>query len=174
GRKLKRLVGTRELVGAAIEVAGIPPWLFDVSYEAVGDLAETIALLLPPPAHADDASPAVRVERDLLSLAGLPADAVRARLRTARDRLDSVGRFDWHTRARTIPQSSATSRNGKSNGSGTAFARSWFGAAARGCGRAAKSSSTTHFLTSSPLPARFRTASSSMARFSRGRTTTSG
>src|SRR5205823_3664891 len=93
GRKLKRLVGTRELVGAAIEIAGIPPWLFDASYEAVGDLAETIALLLPPPAHADDASLAVWVERDLLSLAGLPADDVRARLRSAWDRLDRDGRF---------------------------------------------------------------------------------
>src|SRR5206468_3802272 len=93
GRKLKRLVGTRDLVGAAIEVAAIPPWLFDASYEAVGDLAETIALLLPPPAHADDASLAAWVERDLLALAGLPADDVRARLRSAWDRLDRDGRF---------------------------------------------------------------------------------
>src|SRR5206468_2316235 len=87
GRKLKRLVGT------AIEVAGIPPWLFDASYEAVGDLAETIALLLPPPAHADDASLAAWVERDLLALAGLSADDVRARLRGAWARLDRDGRF---------------------------------------------------------------------------------
>src|SRR5205809_1665588 len=93
GRRLKRLVGTRELVDAAIEAAGIPPWLFDASYEAVGDLAETIALLLPPPTHADDATLAVWVERDLLSLAGLPADDVRARLRSAWDRLDRDGRF---------------------------------------------------------------------------------
>jgi ATP-dependent DNA ligase len=93
GRKLKRLVGTRELVGAAIEVTGIPPWLFDASYEAVGDLAETIALLLPPPEHADDASLAAWVERDLLALAGLSADDVRARLRSAWTRLDRDGRF---------------------------------------------------------------------------------
>jgi len=93
GRKLKRLVGTRDLVGAAIEAADIPPWLFDASYEAVGDLAETIALLLPPPAHADDAPLATWVERDLLPLAGLSADEVRARLRSAWDRLDRDGRF---------------------------------------------------------------------------------
>ena len=32
GRKLKRLVGTRDLVGAAIEATAIPTWLFDASY----------------------------------------------------------------------------------------------------------------------------------------------
>ena len=31
----------------AIEEAGVPEWLFDECYDAVGDLAETIALLLP-------------------------------------------------------------------------------------------------------------------------------
>ena len=93
GRKLKRLVGTRDLVEAAIEASGIPPWLFDASYEAVGDLAETIALLLPPPTHADDAPLSAWVERDLLPLAGLPADDVRARLQNAWDRLDRDGRF---------------------------------------------------------------------------------
>ena len=93
GRKVKRLIGTRDLVGAAIDAADISPWLFDACYEAVGDLAETISLLLPPPAHADDAPLAAWVERDLLALAGLPADEVRARLRTAWDRLDRDGRF---------------------------------------------------------------------------------
>src|SRR3954471_22609968 len=93
GRRLKRLVGTRELVGAAIDAAAIPPWLFDASYDAVGDLAETIALLLPPAMHADDAPLATWVAEDLLPLAGLPADDVRARLRSAWDRLDRDGRF---------------------------------------------------------------------------------
>ena len=49
GRKLKRLVGSRDLREAATAAAGIPAWLFEASYDAVGDLAETIALLLPPP-----------------------------------------------------------------------------------------------------------------------------
>src|SRR5437762_3518098 len=62
GRKLKRLVGTRDLVGAALDTTGIPPWLFDASYEAVGDLAETIALLLPAPTHRDGATLTAWVE----------------------------------------------------------------------------------------------------------------
>src|SRR5206468_9245548 len=93
GRKLKRLVGTRDLVGAVIETTGVPPWLFDASYEAVGDLAETIALLLPPPTHADDAPLAAWGAQDVLPLAGLAPDDERARLRSACVPLDRDGRY---------------------------------------------------------------------------------
>ena len=93
GRKLKRLVGTRDLVGAALAASGIPAWLFEASYAAVGDLAETIALLLPPPTRADDRSLAAWVEDELAPLAGLPSDDVQARLRDAWDRLDRDERF---------------------------------------------------------------------------------
>jgi len=65
GRKLKRLVGTRDLTGAALAASGIPAWLFEASYAAVGDLAETIALLLPPPTRADDRSLAAWIEDTL-------------------------------------------------------------------------------------------------------------
>lgn len=49
GRRLKRLVLSRNLQQWAAEAAGIPAWLFEECRESVGDLAETIALLLPPP-----------------------------------------------------------------------------------------------------------------------------
>src|SRR5713226_7059882 len=48
GRRPKRLIETRRLVEWALEEAGIADWLFGECYQAVGDLAETIALLLPP------------------------------------------------------------------------------------------------------------------------------
>ena len=54
GRKPKQVVPTRKLVQWAIEVAGLPEWLFDESYDAVGDLAETIALVLPPAERSSD------------------------------------------------------------------------------------------------------------------------
>ena len=38
---------TKVLRALAQEAAGLPEWLFEESYQAVGDLAETIALLLP-------------------------------------------------------------------------------------------------------------------------------
>jgi DNA ligase-1 len=47
GRRPKRAVNTTQLVSYCVEQAGIPFWLFEESYHTVGDLAETIALLLP-------------------------------------------------------------------------------------------------------------------------------
>jgi DNA ligase-1 len=47
GERPKRLIPVRRLAAWAVEVANIPEWLFDESYEAVGDLAETVTLLLP-------------------------------------------------------------------------------------------------------------------------------
>ncbi|MGZ2258445.1 ATP-dependent DNA ligase [Roseobacter sp. A03A-229] len=48
GRRPKRAVTTTRLREWAAEQAGIPLWLFEESYPIVGDLAETIALVLPP------------------------------------------------------------------------------------------------------------------------------
>lgn len=47
GRRPKRAVNSTQLASYCIEVAGLPFWLFEESYHTVGDLAETIALLLP-------------------------------------------------------------------------------------------------------------------------------
>lgn len=47
GRRPKRPLTTTLLKNYAIEVAQIPEWLFQESYSAVGDLGETIALILP-------------------------------------------------------------------------------------------------------------------------------
>ena len=48
GRTPKRAVNATDLRTWAAEAAGISPWLFEESYAVVGDLAETIALVLPP------------------------------------------------------------------------------------------------------------------------------
>lgn len=47
GAKLPRPVKTTLLRQWASEAAGVPPWLFEESYLTVGDLAETISLILP-------------------------------------------------------------------------------------------------------------------------------
>ncbi|TMM55070.1 ATP-dependent DNA ligase [Sulfitobacter sabulilitoris] len=54
GRRPKRAVTTTRLREWAAEAAGIPLWLFEESYPIVGDLAETIALVLPPGTRAND------------------------------------------------------------------------------------------------------------------------
>jgi DNA ligase-1 len=49
GRRVKRAVNTRLLRQWLSAETGLPLWLIDESYDAVGDLAETLALLLPNP-----------------------------------------------------------------------------------------------------------------------------
>ena len=82
GGKPRQLVPTKVLRALAREAAGLPEWLFDESYDAVGDLAETIALLLPPPTESHDLGLAVWVEQRLLPLRKVVpeflADALRA------------------------------------------------------------------------------------------------
>ena len=48
GGKLRRLASTTELRQAVQAATGYPEWLIVESYQHVGDLAEAIALLLPP------------------------------------------------------------------------------------------------------------------------------
>ncbi|MVN90712.1 ATP-dependent DNA ligase [Mucilaginibacter aquatilis] len=47
GRRPKRQINSTQFRLWAIEASGIPAWLFEESYHVVGDLSETVALLLP-------------------------------------------------------------------------------------------------------------------------------
>ena len=82
GGKPRQLVPTKLLRLLAQEAAGLPEWLFDESYEAVGDLAETISLLLPPPTEAHDLGLAVWIEQHLLPLRRTPPDELADTLRS--------------------------------------------------------------------------------------------
>ena len=81
GGRPRQLVPTKLLRLLAQESAGLPVWLFDESYEAVGDLAETISLLLPPPTEQNDLCLAVWIERHLLPLRKTPPDQLADTLR---------------------------------------------------------------------------------------------
>ena len=76
GQRPRRLVPVSVLKTLAADLAGIPTWLFDESYESVGDLAETIALLLPGEGAQADLPLHRVVEDHLLPLAGMD-DAAR-------------------------------------------------------------------------------------------------
>ncbi len=54
GRRPRRLITMTVLREWAAEQAGIPLWLFEECYPIVGDLAETIALVLPPAEQDED------------------------------------------------------------------------------------------------------------------------
>lgn len=51
GRRPKRIVSSALLRLWCREITGLPEWLFDESYHTVGDLAESIALMLPETAE---------------------------------------------------------------------------------------------------------------------------
>jgi len=72
GGKPTQLVPTKVLREAALAAAGIPEWLFDESYDAVGDFAETVALLLPDAASDDGLGLAAWMQERLLPLRGRP------------------------------------------------------------------------------------------------------
>ena len=75
GGKPRQLVPTKLLRTLAQDAAGLPEWLFAESHDAVGDLAETISLLLPAPTEAHDIGLADWVEQHLLPLRDLQRNA---------------------------------------------------------------------------------------------------
>lgn len=93
GGKPRQVAPMSVLAGLACEVAGIEAWLFDECYQAVGDLAETIALVLPAPTGTSDLGLAAWVEERLLPLRGLPPDEIARRVREWWMELDDTGRF---------------------------------------------------------------------------------
>lgn len=80
GGKPRQLVPNKLLREQARLAAGLPEWLFDDCYEAVGDLAETIALLLPEPPTPQELPLSVWMERYLLPLRGQPPAELGAAL----------------------------------------------------------------------------------------------
>ena len=80
GGRPRQLVPTRLLRDMATEAAGIEPWLFEESYQSVGDLAETISLLLPESTYTSQDGLAVWLEEKLLPLRGLAPQDLAERL----------------------------------------------------------------------------------------------
>jgi DNA ligase-1 len=96
GRKPRQVVPMPKLRAWAIEEAGIPDWLFQESYDAVGDIAETIALLLPPPRESSDLPLAHWVEERLLPLRTKTEEIQRQAVLDAWRALDQGQRFVWN------------------------------------------------------------------------------
>lgn len=95
GRRLKRLVKRADLRRWLAEITGHPDWLIEESYASVGDLAETIALLLPEPEtrQLGDTPLHVWVEQRLQPLASQPPDVQRATITAAWASLPTTGRL---------------------------------------------------------------------------------
>ncbi len=96
GRKPRQAVPSKRLRQWARELADVPEWLFDETYHHVGDVGETIALLLPPAAAASELPLADWVENRLLPLRTLPEDEQKAAVLAAWAALDARQRFVWN------------------------------------------------------------------------------
>jgi DNA ligase-1 len=92
GRRPKRAVNTTQLREWAAEEAGIPLWLLEESYPIVGDLAETLALVLPPAPEVSD-KPLSHWIGELKALGQVDIDARRDRIVAAWRQLDETERF---------------------------------------------------------------------------------
>jgi DNA ligase-1 len=94
GQRLKRLISGRVLRGWAAERNGLPDWLMADSHAAVGDSAETVALLLDEPDAAGDDLPLHRwLEERILPLRGRPPDDQAAAIDVWWDELGSGEAF---------------------------------------------------------------------------------
>lgn len=102
GQRIKRLIPSRDMRSWAAQAAGIEDWLFEACYDSVGDLAETMALLVAanssetPPDEAnphDSQDLAYWIEQRILPLGKLEEDDRRQLLLTSWNELSNHQRF---------------------------------------------------------------------------------
>ncbi|MEM7441590.1 MAG: ATP-dependent DNA ligase, partial [Pseudomonadota bacterium] len=92
GRRPRRVITSTVLREWAAEKAGIPLWLFEECYPIVGDLAETISLVLPPADTTQDRPLADWIAR-LAELSVGDEDTRKAGILEAWDVLPQIERF---------------------------------------------------------------------------------
>lgn len=93
GGRPRQLVPTKLLRELATQASQLPPWLVEECYQAVGDLAETLSLLLPQAEHSAPQGFARWVEDKLLPLRQVPREEVIARLLPLLAQLDRRGQL---------------------------------------------------------------------------------
>lgn len=91
-RRPKRTVNASLLAAWASALAGLPSWLFEESYHVVGDLAETITLVLPPSSVKSGEKLTYWIEF-IRALEPLNVDEKKRRIEDAWMRLDPTQRF---------------------------------------------------------------------------------
>lgn len=92
GKRPRRPVSTKDLKTWALEITGIPEWLFIESYAAVGDLSETLSLILPPPMEKTDRSLNDWME-DILLIGNASLEEKKEFVLASWNRLNTIERF---------------------------------------------------------------------------------
>ncbi len=96
GRKPRQIVPSKFLREWAIEMSGIPEWLYLESRDTVGDSAETSALLLPNNASVDETPLHILVEQQLLPLRGSDPETQRTAVTDAWSRMNYSQRLVYN------------------------------------------------------------------------------
>src|SRR3954469_26065158 len=97
GRRIGRTVSFRQLRDWAAEISEFPAWLLDECYPLVGDLSETLSLILP--VDSEQACPAplhVIVEETIKTLGVLTATEQRAMIIKTWQTLTTEQRLVFH------------------------------------------------------------------------------
>ncbi|MFK7967442.1 MAG: ATP-dependent DNA ligase [Burkholderiaceae bacterium] len=93
GGRPGRPIPSTELRVALLEATGLPEWLFEESYQAVGDLAETIAHLLEPSGQENNLGLAQWITERILPIRGQPPETQRQAVRDWWQQTDETSRF---------------------------------------------------------------------------------
>jgi len=94
GGARRRIAASGELRAWIAEAAALPPWLVSDSYDQVGDLAETLTLLLDDPAEAAPDRPLAEwIEQHLLAVANQPEAVRRAAVEAGWTQLPAAERL---------------------------------------------------------------------------------
>lgn len=95
GNRIKRAISTTRLRDWAAELAGLPLWLVEESYDAVGDLAEALSLIVPPADHRQDQPLAELVAERILPLPLIDEGAQKQLVQSAWGSLPTLHAFLW-------------------------------------------------------------------------------
>lgn len=96
GRKPRQIVPAKKLRVWSAELANIPDWLFEESYYSVGDLAETITLLLPQSNVSTDIPLHKWVEDKLLPIRDKNDAEQKEEIISAWQPMNNDERFVWN------------------------------------------------------------------------------
>ena len=96
GRKPRQIVPAKKLRVWSAELANIPDWLFEESYYSVGDLAETITLLLPQSNVSTDIPLHKWVEDKLLPIRDKSDAEQKEEIISAWQQMNNDERFVWN------------------------------------------------------------------------------
>jgi len=96
GKKTPRIANTKLLVHWLCEETALPLWMVEECYDAVGDLAETLALLVTSEGSGTEIPLHHLVEKRILGNVGMPLEWRREVLVTTWRDLNSRERFVWN------------------------------------------------------------------------------